>query len=261
MGDEIRGCLIADEGHILCGADLSNIESNTRNHYIKKYDNVYVESLQREDFDSHIDIAVLSGMMSKEDGEWFVAMSLKMEKEGYHLTEEEAKRYKPLKKIRGNAKVANFSCTYGVAKKTLSRNTGLPENAAQRLIDTYWERNWSVKAFAEDCDTKMVEGQMWIQNPVSGFWIALRSDRDKFSSVNQSTAVFCLDVWLSYVKKMGIKVAYQCHDEILFNLLEHQEQEVRQLLQDAMDLANQELGLNITVKQVPAFGFSYSTVH
>jgi len=137
----------------------------------------------------------------------------------------------------------------------------MPEAAAQKLIDTYWERNWSIKAFANSCNVKEVRGQRWIQNPVSGFWLTLRSDKDKFSTVNQSTAVFCMDRWIAYCRKLGITVQYQCHDEMLFSLDSDKEQEVRELLKESMRLTNESLNLNVEISMSPSFGYRYSDTH
>lgn len=68
----VRGCIIApDENHVLCGADMSSLESTTRNHYMHYFDPAYVEELQDPEFDSHTDIAVLSGLISKEEEKFF----------------------------------------------------------------------------------------------------------------------------------------------------------------------------------------------
>lgn len=261
LGEEIRGCFIANEGDMLCGADLSNIESVTRNHYIKPLDPDYVATMERDDFDAHIDIAVLANMMSKEDGEWYIDITHKMDAGEHHPTDEEKERIKPLKKIRGAAKIANFSCTYGVGKVTLARNVGMTEREAKRLIDTYKQRNWAVEEFCNTLSVKDVNGQLWIQNPVSKFWLSLRSDKDKFSTINQSTAVYCLDTVLAFVRKMGIKVQYQCHDEILFSLPDGEDAWARGIITQAVALANQKLNLNVTIGMAPMFGYNYAETH
>lgn len=262
MGEEIRGCLIADEGCVMVGSDLSNIESRTRDHYITPYDPEYVATMQRDDFDAHIDIAILANMMTEEEGAWYVNLSRKIDAGEYEITDEKEKaEFKRLKKIRGAGKISNFSCTYGVAKKTLSRNIGMSESAAQKLIDTYWERNWSIKAFANSCAVKDVRGQRWIQNPVSGFWLTLRSDKDKFSTVNQSTAVFVFDRWIAFCRKLGITIQYQCHDEHLFCAPIGTEDEVRALLNQSIEMVNDSLDLNVKISMSPAFGPNYAACH
>lgn len=261
-GEEIRGCFIADKGCVMVGSDLSNIESRTRDHYIMPYDEEFVMTMQRDDFDAHIDIAVLADMMTEEEGKWYVELSRKIDAGEYEITDEKEKaEFKRLKKIRGAGKVSNFSCTYGVAKKTLSRNIGMSEAAAQKLIDTYWERNWSIKAFANSCTVKEVRGQRWIQNPISRFWLTLRSDKDKFSTVNQSSAVFIFDRWVAFCRKLGITIQYQCHDEHLFCAPIGTEDDVRALLKESIDLVNESLDLNVKISMAPAFGPNYAACH
>lgn len=263
MGEEIRGCFIADKGDVLCGSDLSNIESVTRNHYIKPLDPEYVATMERADFDAHIDIAVLANMMNKEDAEWYVDITHKIDAGTYEATDEEKERLKPLKKIRGAAKVANFSCTYGVGASTLSRNVGMKEREARKLIDTYWQRNWSIREFADSCKVKEVNGQRWIQNPVSKLWLSLRSDKDKFSTVNQSTAVYVFDNFLGFIRKFGVKVQYQCHDELLFSLpdTEDSKKDIRNMVNQSMAFVNELLKLNVTVSCSMSFAFRYSDCH
>jgi len=166
-----------------------------------------------------------------------------------------------IKKRRNLGKTCNFASVYGVSVKTLARNTGISLNEAKKLIEAYWERNWAVKAFEETLETKECQGQTWIKNPVSGLWMVLRTAKDKFSAVNQSSAVYTFDLWLKEVIKLGIKVCYQCHDEMLFNVPEGEEDKARELLQLAMDRVNEQLKLNITVRMDPQFGKRYSDCH
>lgn len=71
-GKEVRELLIADEGAVLCGSDLKNIESMTRNHYIFPYDPQYVKTiLEDKTFDSHTDIAKLAGMMTEDEEKFY----------------------------------------------------------------------------------------------------------------------------------------------------------------------------------------------
>jgi hypothetical protein len=261
MGEEIRGCLISDEGSILCGSDLTGIENATRNNYIYAWDSEYVNEMDRPDFDPHCDIALLAGLMSEDDSAWFIETSRKMEREGYHLSKEEEPKYKELKKIRGVAKQINFASVYGCSPKTMSRNTGMPLNFCAKLIDTYWERNWAVKAFSATVKTKVVKGQTWALNPVSKFWYSLRSEKDIFSTINQSTACFIFDRFVLHTRKLKVKIAYQCHDEMLFNLPEGQEDYVRELIDYAIQKVNDELQLNVTIKSASAFGYTYSSCH
>ena len=67
----IRTSLIANEGNILCGSDMSGLETRTKLHYIWDYDPDYVKEQLAEDFDPHIDLSVFSGAMSSEEEKFY----------------------------------------------------------------------------------------------------------------------------------------------------------------------------------------------
>jgi hypothetical protein len=70
-GKELRGCLIADEGSILCGSDLSGIEDSTKRHYIYDYDPEYVEEMNVEGYDPHLELGNLANMISQDEIKFF----------------------------------------------------------------------------------------------------------------------------------------------------------------------------------------------
>jgi len=72
-GKEIRGCLIAPEGHVLCGADMVSLEDTTKRHYVKPLDPTLVEEQTRDDYDPHLKLAVVAGMLSQEDYDFYVS--------------------------------------------------------------------------------------------------------------------------------------------------------------------------------------------
>ena len=65
-GKEIRGCLIADDGYVLCGADMTSLEDTTKRHYMKPYDPDYVEEMSKEGFDPHLDLAKHAGAVTQK---------------------------------------------------------------------------------------------------------------------------------------------------------------------------------------------------
>jgi len=257
-GEEVRGCLINDEGYVLCGADLVNIESVTRNHYLYDYDKEYIETMDDPLFDSHIDIAVLGNMISKSDGEIYVKIDKGIIS---NPTEDELSIYKKCKPWRSLAKSVNFGATYGSGFKTLAKTGNMSLKQAKELLGIYWQRNWAIKAFADSCEVKNVYGQNWVKNPVSNLWIILRSDKDRFSSVNQSTAVFCFDTAVMNLRKLGVVVQYQVHDEVLFSVPIGKEEEIKRLIQTAMDRLNEQLQLNVVIRMTPQLGKRYSDCH
>ena len=248
-GKEIRGCLLAPDGHVLCGADMVSLESTTKRHFIYPYDPDYVEEMSVDGFDEHLDLAVKAGYLSKEDYNYYTTAT------------QEDNRFKQIHKTRKKFKPVNYSSVYGVGKVKLARSTGMSQDEAEKLINAYWERNWAVKKFAEDQKVKTVDKQMWIKNPVNDFWYSLRYDKDRFSTLNQGTGAYCFDTWLAYCMLMGIQVCGQFHDEVISPLPAGKEQYQTDKMKKACQLLNKKLGLNIELDIDIKYGDTYAQVH
>ena len=242
-GKEVRGCLIADEGFVLCGADMTSLEDTTKRHYMKPYDPDYVEEMAREGFDPHLDLAKHAGAVTQ----------LQIDK---HNSGEIS-----LKSLRKNYKVVNYSATYGVGAAKLSRTTGMPIPQASSLLEAYWKRNWSVKAFSEAQRIRKINGEMWVQNPVSKFWHSLRYEKDVFSTLNQSTGAYCFDKWVAYYRTKRPNILGQFHDESINQVREGSEQEHSSILQWAIEKVNQDLKLNVDLGIDIQYGKTYSNIH
>jgi hypothetical protein len=70
-GDDVRGCLIAPEGYVLCGSDMSSLEDRTGMHYQYPLDPEYVESKSSYGYDPHTTMAIAAGMITKEEEEFY----------------------------------------------------------------------------------------------------------------------------------------------------------------------------------------------
>ena len=242
-GREIRGSIVAPEGLVLCGADMVSLEDTTKRHYMKPFDPSYVEIMSRPGFDPHLDLATFAGAVTKEQ--------VQQHNEGKIS----------LKAIRSQYKAANYSCVYGVGKAKLARTLGIPVKDAAKLIEAYWQRNFSVKKAVEKFEIKVVGPYMWVKNPVSGFWHNLRSEKDAFSTVNQSTGVYAFDTWLYYVRQGGVNVSFQMHDEKGSYLPAGFEELHRKVLIEAIDRTNDKLKLNVKLDIDVQFGKNYSDTH
>ena len=102
---------------------------------------------------------------------------------------------------------------------------------------------------------------MWLKNPVSGFWYQLRAEKDRFSTLNQGTGVYCFDTWLYYVRELGCVINFQFHDEKGSILEVGKEDERKDLLEKAMEMTNNKLKLNVPLGIDVKFGPNYSCVH
>lgn len=167
-----------------------------------------------------------------------------------------------IKSVRTNYKVVNYSGIYGVGAAKLSRESGLSLKDARKLLEDYWERNWSVKVIASEQYVKTLrDGTMWLQNPVSGFWHSLRYEKDIFSTLNQSTGVYCFDTFVAYAKAAGVIIPMQYHDEILVECDEDQVEETKEKLQKAIQRTNERVKLNVQLSIDHNVGKNYAQVH
>ena len=256
-GKEIRGAIIAPSSeHYFCGSDMSSLEDTTKQHYMMFYDPEYVKAMRVPGFDPHIDIGVLSNMLTQEQADKFKDLDSRKD-----LTPEEALEFANLKKIRGKAKVVNFSGIYGAGPPKIALTTGMSLQEATLLHKIYWDRNKSVKQIANDAVTKVVRNQMWLFNPVSHFWYSLRQPKDKFSTLNQGTGVYCFDTHVRNIRNTGIKISLQYHDEIGFGFLKKDEELIKQKLNRAISETNAELTLNVPLGISIDIGDNYAEAH
>ena len=96
---------------------------------------------------------------------------------------------------------------------------------------------------------------------MSKFWYSLRNEKDKFSTLNQSTGVYCFDTWLGYCIKLGLSAIGQFHDEAIFLVKRGDELETSDVVYGAMNKTNEKLKLNVTLSTAPEFGDNYSEIH
>ena len=243
-GEEIRGAIVAKKGKVYIGSDMVSLESTTKRHYMFPYDPGYVEEMSHPDFDEHLDLAVKAGRATPEE-------VLK------HVRGEIS-----LKAIRDPFKTVNYSAIYGVGVAKLAREGGFSKTEASTLLSTYWERNWSIKEVVKEQYVKTLkDGTMWLKNPVSGFYHSLRYEKDIFSTLNQSTGVYCFDSFVAYSRALGVQIPMQYHDEILVECDEDKVEETKALLHKAIDKTNEKVKLNVKLGIDYNVGTNYASVH
>ena len=240
-GKEIRGLLTAPEGVTLCGSDMVSLEDNTKRHYMQPLDPEYVKEMSQEGFDPHLDLAKHAGVVTQDDIDAHNAGS------------------KDLSALRKGYKAANYACVYGVGAQKLARTTGMKQTEAKKLIDAYWKRNWAVEQVAKTRKVRQIGDEMWILNEVSGFYHNLRYEKDRWSTTNQSTGVYCFDSWVRKVKAKGVKVIGQFHDEIVAEVTD--QGTTTEMLKAAIAEVNADLGMNVVLDVDVQYGRTYSDIH
>ena len=242
-GEDIRGCLVAPEGYVLVGSDMASLEDRTKQHYMWDFDPDYVKEMCTDDFDPHLDLCVVGGMLSVTD--------VRKHKDG--LEDHGGKR-----KL---GKAANYACVYGAGGATVARSAGISESEGKNLVEAYWKRNWSVEAIAAAQTVKTCRRQKWLYNPVSKLWYSLRAEKDRFSTLNQGTGVWCFDTWVKYQRQKGLPQVGQMHDETINLVKEENKEKAEKALRWAIDQTNKELKLNRELDIDTQFGINYAAIH
>lgn len=244
----IRASLVCDEGYTLVGSDLSSLEDRIKQHLIFPLDPDYVKAMQRDDFDPHLTIAEMAGLLTQEQVKEYL-------EDGSHS------------KVRSIAKNGNYACQYGAGVPRLVITMGVDKEVAASVHEAYWKLNWAVKQVAEDYgeNVRHIEGQTWLYNPISGLYYPLRSKKDVFSTLVQGTASFIFDYWLALIIKSGYGDALlgQFHDEFILQVKDTEKEKVKveKLIGLAIKRVEEKLNFNVTLRCGTQFGYKYSDIH
>jgi len=251
FGKEIRSLLVARPGKLLCGSDMASLEDRTKQHFMFNYDPQYVMEMSKEGFDPHLDMAVAAGMITQAQCDM------------YKNGEGTAEQREVVSAARQAGKTVNYAATYGAGPDAISRGAGISLEAAENLYRADWERNKAINEVAEACDTKKALGVNWLWNPVSKMYLYLKHDRDRFSTLNQSTGAYCFDMWLKEILNRGIKadMVAQFHDEVVLECEPRWATLVENCLVAAVDKVNSNLKLNRELGCDVQFSDNYAGVH
>jgi hypothetical protein len=243
-GRFIRELIIAEEGKLFMGVDLKSLEDRTKQHFIYPYDPEYVKSMMAEDFDPHLDLAVYAGALTPEQ-----AQDHKDKKADYGS-------------IRHNYKTVNYSATYGIGAPKLAENLGCTRAVAKKLIEDFWGKNWAVKKFADGQKVVTYKNEAWIVNPLNNFRYWLKSDKDKFSTLNQGGATYVFDKWLYYLRSKGLTSRLQMHDEMAASDIPFEEKkQAEKICKESIQRVNKVLNLLRDMDCDVQFGKNYAEVH
>lgn len=242
-GEALRGSLTAPDGFELCGADMVSLEDRLKQHYIFPLDPEYVEEMSKPGYDPHLDIAHLGKRMTLEEVQAY--------KDG-----DTSKKF-----IRDIMKNVNYAGQYGAGPPRISQTGGISLKEAKELHKVYWERNWAIKEVAREQVVKVVNGLMWLFNPVSKFWYYLKYAKDRFSTLVQGTASFCFDTWIKYILEERKQLTATFHDEGVWTIKKGFRDVCSDLMFKAIKKTNEELKLNRQLDISVQFGDRYSSIH
>lgn len=258
---EIRACLVAPtEDQLLCGSDMSSLEDNTKKHYMWGYDPKYVTDMSRPGYDPHLGIGVFAKLITQEESDFYQEIAKRIDNK-LPVSDEEKSKYLSIGTKRSLSKVVNFSAVYGAGPPKIAKSSNMSLQEAKKLHKAYWDLNWSVKQIGRDVPHKTVNGQMWLFNPISKFWYSLRYEKDKFSTLNQGSGVYCFDTWVREVRSYGYRICGQFHDEIIVPHTKEETETLKIKLTEAIDKTNEKLKLNVKLGVSIQSGYRYSEIH
>lgn len=287
-GDLVRSVMIAPEGYVCIGADLSSIEDKCKQISIYELDREYVESMNSRGWDAHLALGLKSGMFTEDEVQFYKWFNSR-EKESnsytcpesfYGLSEEEMKKaFEILSKKRATSKTSNYALTYGCGVTKLMESADIPRKEAEKLHKGYHDINWSVKKFADTRVTKKVKGKnwlrlnkkvgglteveetIWIWNEYSKMWLFLKNEKDRFSACNQNFGVKVFDVWSYFLIQEGIEFSYQAHDEQFWYCKEEDVDKHVEIIKKAIEKTNAVFNPPIPLECDYKIGKTYADVH
>ena len=214
-GKEIRSLLKARSiNHELCGSDMSSLEDRTKQHYMWKHDPEYVLEMQSDDFAPHLDMALAASLVNRKE----IAFYKGFDKLKFDESTVEYAEMTRISKLRHGGKSTNYAATYGARGPTIARSACVSEEIGDQLFEAYWVRNWALTAIADECIVKNSRGMKRLWNPVAKLWLYLKAEKDRFSTLNQSTGTYCFDRWVHYIIERRPQLTAQFHDEVILEL-------------------------------------------
>lgn len=279
-GEYVRSLLTPSEGEVMIGADVSALESVTRNNFVYDIDRKFVDDQSHPFYDPHLEICEIAGLMSSSEVyfyKWWkekrknpdisfeeigeVPIDFAFITSSYSTDEEKTEFHDKLDKKRHSGKQTNYSSMYGIGKDKLAKELKITTKESAKLIDAYWIKNKCVRTFSESCKTRIVGGQLWVKNPLNNYYYSLRSEKDIFSTINQGTGDYIFSLWQHNLMNMGVKLYAGFHDEIVTCCKSEDCENIIDKLKKAMELVNKQLKLKVPVGIDYKIGKTYADVH
>lgn len=162
---------------------------------------------------------------------------------------------------RDSRPLVNINGQYGAGIPRLMITCVIDKEAATRLFDAYWELNWAVKKVASVQIIKTVKDQMWLLNPINGFYYSLRSKKDVFSTLVQGTASYVFDEWVKLILEKRPQLTASFHDEIILCIRRGFEKQCNDLLEWSIEQLNKNLRLDRELGISIQYGENYGLIH
>lgn len=256
--EPIRGSLVAKDGYVSCGSDLSSLEDRVKVMFMIPHDPVYAKEMSQEDYDPHLSTAIAMGEITEEQSDGYKSGKLTPEEKSF------------VGGKRSDAKPVNYLSVYGGSWKALQIQTGWDRKRCEDAINSYWELNWSVKSIAEEqvviTDKK---GLQWLVNPINGHCYSVRSEKDYFSTLAQGTGSYFFDIWVDKIITKQKLLWNKCtltasmHDEIVLVIKDNVKIKglFEKIIRDSIKEVSEDFMLRRELDCDVQFNKRYSEIH
>ena len=221
IGREIRTAFIAAPGNLLMSADYSQIELRLMAHFSQ-------DALLLNAYRTGIDIHTLTA------SEVFGIPIAELDKE-----------------TRARAKAVNFGIVYGISPFGLAAQLGIDQKTARTYIETYYERYAGIRSFIDQTlETVRRQGSVSThfgrirpipdiasRNPnMRGF-----AERTAINTPLQGTAADLIKLAMIALdreilaRNLRSRMTLQVHDELLFDVVPEEAEEMQQLVKHEME--------------------------
>lgn len=259
-GKEIREVFTCLDDEVIVGCDIVSLESFTRSNWIYDIDTEYAVESVNPTFDPHLDLAVSSGKITKDDLNNYLNIKslLKVNKE---LDEDVITWYNNIDKIRTSFKVVNYMSMYSAGPAKIKEELKCSIREAKYMHSAYWEKNRAIKLVAAEAPTKTLLDSTWIYNNITKMWNILRSEKDKFSALNQSLGSYIFYNWARKASDNGVNICVNMHDEIQCRVKKNDIERVKDILHKSMEEVNKEMNLHLPIQIDIKIGKNYANTH
>jgi len=165
--------------------------------------------------------------------------------------------------MRRKAKTANFGIIYGISAFGLSQRLNIPRTEAKELIDGYFQNFPKIKEFM-DKQIELARNQGFVQTikgrkryltDINSANAVVRgmAERNAINAPIQGSAadiikIAMINIYRQFeILKLNSKMVLQVHDELNFDVLKSELEQVKQIVKTEMEGAV-ELGVQLTVE-------------
>lgn len=155
------------------------------------------------------------------------------------------------KDMRRTAKAVNFGILYGISSFGLSEDLKIDVSSAKKFIDTYWETYPGIKEYMDQekqeaykngyAKTIMNRKRVIEELKSKNYMVRSGGERIALNTPIQGSAADILkkamvEIYKTFEeRKLKSKMLIQVHDELVFNVLEDELEEVTQIVKETME--------------------------